>query len=113
MRDRGAEPLGEGLVGGLVEVLLVSEEDDLVGQEGGPDPGDVGVGQVPAEPDAADLGADASADLRDGEGGGVGVGVGAGVGVGGSGHGDSLVGPQELFPQRKKWRERCGSGAGR
>lgn len=95
MRDRRAEQLGEGFVGGLVEVFLAAEEDDLVGEEGGADAGDVGLGQVAAEPDAADLGADAAADLGDGEG---------GVGAGGSGHGDSWVRLRWLFPQRKKWR---------
>lgn len=80
MRDGGAEQLGEGLVTGLVEVVLAAEEDDLVGEEGRSDLGDGAVGQVAAEAYAADLGSDAAADLGDGDGGG------------GSGHEDSLVG---------------------
>lgn len=78
MRDGGAEQLGEGLVTGLVEVVLAAEEDDLVGEEGGPDLGDGTVGQVAAEAYAADLRSDAAADLGDGGGGG------------GCGHEDSL-----------------------
>lgn len=94
MGDRRAEQLGERLVSGLVEVVLAAEEDDLVGEEGGTDLGDGLGGQVAAEADAADLGADAAADLVDGD-------------SGDSGHGNSRV--RDLFPQGKKCRYANGS----
>lgn len=40
MRDGRAEEAGEGFVAGLVQVVLVAEEDDLVGEERGADLGD-------------------------------------------------------------------------
>jgi hypothetical protein len=70
--DRGAEQAGERLVAVGVEVVLVAEEDDLVLEDRGADRGHGGLVQVAAEADSGDHGAEAAADLLDGESGGLG-----------------------------------------
>ncbi len=63
MGDGRAEEPAERLLRLLVQVALVPEEDDLVRQERGADLGDGLGGQVAAEADAGDDGAEAAADL--------------------------------------------------
>ena len=62
---QGAEQLGEGQLGLVVEVVLAAEEDDLVLEQRGAHLGHGGGREVAAEPDALDDGADAAADLAD------------------------------------------------
>lgn len=77
--DGRAEESGEGFVSGLVQVVLVAEEDDLVGEERGADLGDDIATELPIEPHTPDLGTDPPTDPGDGE-----------LGTGGSAHGNSL-----------------------
>jgi hypothetical protein len=58
-----AEPLGEGNVGVVVEVVLAAEEHDLVLQQGLADALHDGVVEVSGQPDTVDPGADAPPEL--------------------------------------------------
>lgn len=69
MRDEVAEAPAEGLLPGLVEVL-VAEEHHLVGVQRLPDRRDRPVVQVSREGDAADLRAETAGDAADVEDGG-------------------------------------------
>jgi hypothetical protein len=64
---RRPEQLGEGELTGVVEVMLLTEEDHLVVQQCLPDRADSLLGQVAAEPDIADHGADRAAGLGHGD----------------------------------------------
>ena len=61
----GAQQPCEGPLVGVGRVLLVAQEDDLVPEQRGPQPGHGGEADVTADPDAADDGTDHPAHLGD------------------------------------------------
>ena len=65
MADGGAEQAGERQLLLVVEVVLVAEEDHLVGQQGLADLFDRGRGEVAPEAHAVDPGTDAAPQLGD------------------------------------------------
>jgi hypothetical protein len=84
-RGERAEQPGEGGLAGVVEVVLAAEEDDLVLEQRRAELLDGPGVEVATEVDALHDGADAAAELLDGEG------LGLGAGVGSEGHNCSLV----------------------
>jgi hypothetical protein len=69
MGDRRTQARGESLLPGIVEVVLVPEEDHLVAQQRLADLSDRGGVEVAGQLYAIDAGADAAAQLRHGQGG--------------------------------------------
>jgi hypothetical protein len=74
MPDRRAHECGEAVLGGVVEVVLVAEEDHPVFEERGADRRDDVRGEVAAEGDVVDAGPDVAAQFGDRRGGGHGRG---------------------------------------
>jgi hypothetical protein len=65
--DGSAEAGGEGLLLGIVEVVLIAEEDHLVAQQRCSDLSDGGGVELAGQSYAVDAGADAAAQLGHGQ----------------------------------------------
>ncbi len=65
MGDGASDACCEGFLGGVVQMILVAEEQHLVAVEGGVERQQGFVRQVRRQPYAGDLGADTAADRAD------------------------------------------------